>query len=173
LELNLIRRYGRQILDAMHYLSSCGIIHYHLHTGNVIIGKDGDIYLCNIENNFLGFLPRHPYHKYLVQLKKLYPELVVELCLFGYVVFEMASGIQCPGPSPLDCLHELPKKLPPPVVQLLGKIFGDKSVGAAKQISDLLMILCLWLRMHHHLRKSLIWHCVRKMNRWKNCGRRH
>jgi len=139
LDLQTIRRYGRQILEAMQYLSSCGIIHYHLHTGNIIVSsKDGDIYLTNIENNFLGLTPKHPYHKHLVQLKKLYPELVVELCLFGYVLFEMAAGMQCPGPSPLDSLHELPKKLPAPVVETLGRIFGDKSIGTAQQLSDLM-----------------------------------
>jgi len=139
LDLNTIRRYGRQILEAMRYLSSCGLINYHLHTGNIIVSaKDGDIYLVGIENNFLGLTPKHPYHKHLVQLKKLYPELAVELCLFGYVLFEMASGMQCPGPSPLDCLHELPKKLPSPVIEILGRIFGDKSIGTAQQISDLM-----------------------------------
>ncbi|ETO26614.1 hypothetical protein RFI_10523 [Reticulomyxa filosa] len=166
LELNTIRRYGRQILEAMQYLSSCGIVNYHLHTGNVIVGTDGDVYLAGIENNFLGLLPKHPYHKscfifyfiyayiciymytytyiymciyiYLIQLKKLYPDLAVELCLFGYVLFEMASGIQCPSPSPLDSLHELPKKLPSPIIQILGRIFGDKSIGAAQRISDLM-----------------------------------
>ncbi|ETO28349.1 hypothetical protein RFI_08782 [Reticulomyxa filosa] len=154
LDLNTIRRYGRQILEAMRYLSSCGIIHYHLHTGNIIVSSnDGDVYLSNIENNFLGLLPKHPYHKFASVFYKqnslnifnkyiyvfhLHGDLVAELCLFGYVLFEMAAGMQSPTPSPLDSLHELPKKLPSPVVNVLGRIFGDKSLGTVRQISDLM-----------------------------------
>ena len=62
LYINRIRKYGRQILEAMKYLSDCGIIHYHLHSGNVIIQNFNSI-LALVINNFHVLLiqtfPRH------------------------------------------------------------------------------------------------------------------
>ena len=71
-------------------------------------------------------------------VKKIYPELDVEVCLFGYILFEMGTGRTSPTPSPLDYLHELPRKLDPNITNILGRIFGDKSVGSTPTIEDLI-----------------------------------
>jgi len=133
----LIRKFGRQILEAMAYLSQCGIVHYHLHSGNIII-HDQTVKLSEIENNILGLIPRHPFHKHLISLKKLYGNLNVELCLFGYVLFEMATGMECPEPSPLDCLRQTQRPIPQPIKDILGRIFGDKTFGLANSATDLI-----------------------------------
>ena len=68
-------------------------------------------------------------HRHLQAVKKIYPELDVELCLFGYILFEMATGMESPTPSPLDCLHEIPRKVDRNIINILGRIFGDRSLG--------------------------------------------
>ena len=57
-----IRKYGRQILEALHYLNRCGIGHFHLHSGNVIIQND-TAKLVEVENQFIGYQLRHPLHQ--------------------------------------------------------------------------------------------------------------
>merc|ERR1712204_71666 len=42
------------------------------------------------------------------------------------------------SPSPLDCLHEIPHKLDANLVNILGRVFGDKSMGANPKIIDLI-----------------------------------
>lgn len=70
----------------------------------------------------------------------MYSALDVQLCLFGYVLFEMATGFECPTPSPLDCFHEIPRKneLDKNIKVLLGTMFGDRSMGNAPTIEGLL-----------------------------------
>eukprot|EP01084_Bolivina_argentea_P250371 419437_1 len=137
LYINRIRKYGRQILEALHYLSQCGIMHYHIHTGNVIIQND-NAKITEVENLFFGYQLRHPIHQHLQAVKKIYPHLEVEVCLFGYLLFEMATGMESPTASPLDCLHELPRKLDRNITNILGRIFGDKSFGGTPKIEDLI-----------------------------------
>lgn len=57
-----IRKYGRQILEAMNYISRCGLVHYHLHSGNVILQND-NAKVSEIENVFFGYQLRHPLHQ--------------------------------------------------------------------------------------------------------------
>jgi len=139
LYVDRIRKYCRQILEAMYYLNRCGVGHFHLHSGNVIIQND-TAKLAEIENQFFGLNLRHPLHQHLEAVKKVYYDLDDELCLFGYLLFEMATGYECPTPSPLDCLHEIPRKqqLDRNITSLLGRIFGDKSMGNVPTIGDLL-----------------------------------
>ena len=183
LSIQEIRQYGRQILEAMTYLSQCGIVNYHLHSGNVMIhyfhddkhrGGGGrhskhssnnnntnmslsqrnksltqnrknlssNIKLTGLENNFLGLLPKHPYYKHICTMKKLYPELNVELMMFGYILFEMICGIESPMPSPLDCMHEIEhrtnKQIPREIKEILGRIFGDKTFGQTCTLDDII-----------------------------------
>ena len=77
-------------------------------------------------------------HRHLEALKKIYPSLDVEVCLFGYILFEMATGFESPTPSPLDCLHEMPRKLDANILNILGRIFGDLSLGNNPTIEDLI-----------------------------------
>merc|ERR1711971_1491545 len=137
LQMGLIRKYGRQILEAMRYLRRCGVVHYHLHSGNVIVQNEC-AKLSEIENGFLGYQLRHPLHQHLQSVKKVYPTLDVELCLFGYVLFEMASGMESPTPSPLDSLHDIPQRVDRNVERIIGRLFGDRSMGGAPTIDDLM-----------------------------------
>lgn len=66
LYINKIRKYGRQILEALRYLSQCGLTHYHLHSGNVIIQND-NAKVSEIENVFFGYQLRHPLHQFSVK----------------------------------------------------------------------------------------------------------
>ena len=60
------------------------------------------------------------------------------MCLFGYILFELATGFESPTPSPLDCLHEMPRKLDANILNILGRIFGDLSLGSNPTIEDLI-----------------------------------
>ncbi len=63
LYVNRIRKYGRQILEGISYLSNCGIVNYHLHSGNIIIQND-NAKIAEIENLFFGYQLRHPLHQF-------------------------------------------------------------------------------------------------------------
>merc|ERR1712228_694656 len=94
--------------------------------------------VTEVENQLLGLQLRHPLHQHLESVKKVYGELDDRLCLFGYILFEMATGFESPTPSPLDCLHEMPRKLDANILSILGRVFGDKSLGNNPTIADLI-----------------------------------
>ena len=70
-------------------------------------------------------------------VKKIYYDLDDQLCLFGYILFEMATGFESPTPSPLDS-SEFLRKVDRNLVNILGRIFGDRSLGTVPTIRDLL-----------------------------------
>eukprot|EP01083_Nonionella_stella_P113847 335984_1 len=137
LPMQRIRKYGRQILEALSYLNECGLPCYHLHSGNVII-QDENAKITEVENVFMGYQLRHPLHQHLCAVKKIYADLHVEVCLFGYILFEMATGYESPTPSPLDGLLEIPVELDRSITHMLGRIFGDKSLGDTPTVDGLI-----------------------------------
>lgn len=79
-----IAKYGRQILDGLAFLQSLGIIHYHLHTGNVLL-VDNVVKFTDIENSLLKLQPRFTF-----TAKQLTPDVEA----FSYLLFEMATGTE-------------------------------------------------------------------------------
>ncbi|XP_046620842.1 PX domain-containing protein kinase-like protein isoform X1 [Neodiprion virginianus] len=89
LNVQEISAYAFQILDALAFLHEKGLPYGHLHTGNVILTPSG-AKLLDIENGLLG-LPAF-YRPYVVQRRKLYATVQVDVYSFGHVVYEMAFG---------------------------------------------------------------------------------
>ncbi|XP_046745229.1 PX domain-containing protein kinase-like protein isoform X3 [Diprion similis] len=89
LSVQEISAYAFQILDALVFLHEKGLPYGHLHTGNVILTPSG-AKLLDIENGLLG-LPAF-YRPYVVQRRKLYATVQVDVYSFGHVVYEMAFG---------------------------------------------------------------------------------
>jgi len=89
LNLQDIRIYGRQILEAIKFLISLEIPVLHLHTGNIILSQ-GVCRLTDFENAVLGLTP-HYYHQIKYWNRCVTCEDVT-VFLFGVVLFEMATG---------------------------------------------------------------------------------
>jgi len=129
-EIGKIRRYGRQILEGLLFLENIGIPYLHLHTGNVIINDKGDCVLTDIESGFLGVEPPERYIEYIRDVRQFTSRPAAPIILlFGYVLFECSMAHQCQVANPLDIMRTLKRRPPKPIIHLLGRIFGDQSIG--------------------------------------------
>ncbi|XP_004348895.2 hypothetical protein CAOG_02145 [Capsaspora owczarzaki ATCC 30864] len=92
-ELNdvTIRRYGRQLLEALKFLHLNNIPFGHLHSGNILL--DGDVCkLTDIENGLLGVPSKHRPH--LMLLRKISSLPMADVYSFGHVLYEMCTGFE-------------------------------------------------------------------------------
>jgi len=129
-EIGKIRRYGRQILEGLLFLENIGIPYLHLHTGNIIMNDQGDCMLTDIESGFLGLEPPERYIDYIRNVRQFISRPAAPIILlFGYVLYECSMAHQCQVANPLDTIIKLKRKPPKPIIHLLGKIFGDQSIG--------------------------------------------
>jgi len=82
LPIRHVRTFTRHILSALLYLRKRGVVHYGLHSGNVLLLKDGRearAVLSGVEGVLLGWRSR--YHRKLRRLKNVDPVLLVyEMC---------------------------------------------------------------------------------------------
>ena len=91
LPLRHVRTFTRHILLALLYLRARGVAHYGVHSGNVMLVKDGSsgggrAVLCGVEGVLLGWRSR--YHRKLRRLKNVDPVLASVALL----VYEMCTG---------------------------------------------------------------------------------
>ena len=89
LPIRHVRTFTRHILSALLYLRSRGVVHYGLHSGNVLLLKDGRearAVLSGVEGVLLGWRSR--YHRKLRRLKTVDPVLASVALL----VYEMCTG---------------------------------------------------------------------------------
>ena len=89
LPIRHVRTFTRHILSALLYLRQRGIVHYGLHSGNVLLLKDGRearAVLSGVEGVLLGWRSR--YHRKLRRLKNVDPVLASVALL----VYEMCTG---------------------------------------------------------------------------------
>ena len=89
LPIRHVRTFTRHILSALLYLRTRGIVHYGLHSGNVLLLKDGRearAVLSGVEGVMLGWRSR--YHRKLRRLKTVDPVLASVALL----VYEMCTG---------------------------------------------------------------------------------
>ncbi|TSM44112.1 PX domain-containing protein kinase-like protein [Bagarius yarrelli] len=98
LELQQIRTYGRQILEALKFLHDKGFPYGHLHASNVVI-EDNTCKLLDIENSTLG-LPSY-YRPYVTQFRKINTTDSVDVYSFGHLLYEMTYG-RPPDVVPVD-----------------------------------------------------------------------
>uniref|UniRef100_A0A3B4DG86 PX domain-containing protein kinase-like protein n=1 Tax=Pygocentrus nattereri TaxID=42514 RepID=A0A3B4DG86_PYGNA len=98
LELQQIRTYGRQILEALKFLHDKGFPYGHLHASNVLI-EDNACKLLDIENSLLG-LPSY-YRPYVTQFRKVNTTESIDVYSFGHLLYEMTYG-RPPDAVPVD-----------------------------------------------------------------------
>eukprot|EP01102_Stenamoeba_stenopodia_P017853 TRINITY_DN645_c0_g5_i1.p1 TRINITY_DN645_c0_g5~~TRINITY_DN645_c0_g5_i1.p1 ORF type:complete len:649 (-),score=164.41 TRINITY_DN645_c0_g5_i1:183-2129(-) len=128
-DLKIIAKAARQILEALLYLKTQKVGHYHLHAGNILI-KDGNCCLSDIENNFIG-LP----NRMTLWSDKLAPEVES----FGYVLFEISMGFEFDttnGKTKEEVFDNLLKrtverKCYPEVMTILHQIFFEAPTSIA------------------------------------------
>ncbi|KAM6981118.1 PX domain-containing protein kinase-like protein [Aplochiton taeniatus] len=98
LELQQIRTYGRQILEALKFLHNKKLYYGHLHAGNVVL-EDNTCKLLDVENSLLG-LPSF-YRPYLIQFRKINTTESFDVYCFGHLLYEMTYG-RPPDTVPVD-----------------------------------------------------------------------
>ncbi|CAH0550760.1 unnamed protein product [Brassicogethes aeneus] len=91
LGVELVKLYGRQILEALKFLHEKGLPYGHLHTGNVFIEENNlRIRLTDIENGVLG-VPSF-YRPYFMQHRKINTMEAIDVYCFGHTIYEMSFG---------------------------------------------------------------------------------
>ncbi|XP_041945958.1 PX domain-containing protein kinase-like protein isoform X1 [Alosa sapidissima] len=113
LELQQIRTYGRQILEALKFLHDKGFAYGHLHASNILV-EDNTCKLLDIENSLLG-LPSY-YRPYVTQFRKINTTEAIDVYSFGHLLYEMVYG-RPPDTLPLDQLPPAPFTSVVPVLQ--------------------------------------------------------
>ena len=91
LPIRHVRTFTRHILSALLYLRNRGVVHYGLHSGNILLLKDGRearAVLSGVEGVLLGWRSR--YHRKLRRLKNVDPVLASVALL----VYEMCTGCE-------------------------------------------------------------------------------
>ncbi|GAB6029144.1 hypothetical protein CHUAL_004921 [Chamberlinius hualienensis] len=103
-----IKRFGKQILEALYDLHSKGLPYGHLHSGNVFV-DNGVCRISSVENIFLGQSPF--YRSFATQLKKVKTLCDMDVYSFGHIMYEMAFGQCLNTPTcdtwPSSCIPEI------------------------------------------------------------------
>ncbi|KAK3536501.1 hypothetical protein QTP86_013831 [Hemibagrus guttatus] len=120
LELQQIRTYGRQILEALKFLHDKGFPYGHLHASNVVV-EDNTCKLLDIENSILG-LPSY-YRPYVTQFRKINTTESIDVYSFGHLLYEMTYG-RPPDAIPVDQYPSVPYTS---VVSVLQSILSTES----------------------------------------------
>ena len=132
LSLEAVALYGRQILEALHYLDRLGFCFPHLTSANVLVSDDKRwCMLSDLENTLCGL---DPY--YYLESKLASPEVEA----FGNVLFEMSMGQERPTSEPndfLDSAPPIPDTAPKGVREVLKAIF-EPGTAAPPTIEELL-----------------------------------
>eukprot|EP00753_Platysulcus_tardus_P001992 PLAT11600.1.p1 GENE.PLAT11600.1~~PLAT11600.1.p1 ORF type:complete len:550 (+),score=280.48 PLAT11600.1:54-1703(+) len=114
-----IALYGRQILQATLALRAAGIVHNHLHSGNVLVDVHV-VCLTDWENTLLSQPPPAAIAELTLPRERSVSEPVLQ---FGHLLYEMAMGYEMETPYP----DFLGGSCPPAVAALLKRIFTPKS----------------------------------------------
>ncbi|XP_020824603.1 PX domain-containing protein kinase-like protein isoform X4 [Phascolarctos cinereus] len=115
LELQQIKTFGRQILEALKFLHEKGFPYGHLHSSNVML--EGEMcQLLDLENSLLG-LPSF-YRSYFSQFRKINTLESVDVHCFGHLLYEMTYG-RPPDSVPVDAFPPAPSEAVVAVLEAL------------------------------------------------------
>lgn len=134
LDLPVIAKLGRQILEALFYLYVHGFPYPHLHTGNVLINEHGFAQLSDLENSLLCIDPKH-----IREIRKAHTvdiDIAPEVVSFGHVLFEMALGREKGDRS----LKDVKAACPPQIYPILESILEPSNVDSAASLKSLLRL---------------------------------
>ncbi|XP_036593255.1 PX domain-containing protein kinase-like protein isoform X4 [Trichosurus vulpecula] len=115
LELQQIKTFGRQILEALKFLHEKGFPYGHLHSSNVMLEGD-TCQLLDLENSLLG-LPSF-YRSYFSQFRKINTLESVDVHCFGHLLYEMTYG-RPPDSVPVDTFPPAPSEAVVAVLEAL------------------------------------------------------
>uniref|UniRef100_A0A7N4PLB5 PX domain-containing protein kinase-like protein n=1 Tax=Sarcophilus harrisii TaxID=9305 RepID=A0A7N4PLB5_SARHA len=115
LELQQIKAFGRQILEALKFLHEKGFPYGHLHSSNVMLEGD-TCQLLDLENSLLG-LPSF-YRAYFSQFRKINTLESVDVHCFGHLLYEMTYG-RPPDLVPVDTFPPAPSDTVVAVLEVL------------------------------------------------------
>ncbi|XP_068940347.1 PX domain-containing protein kinase-like protein isoform X3 [Petaurus breviceps papuanus] len=115
LELQQIKTFGRQILEALKFLHEKGFPYGHLHSANVMLEGD-TCQLLDLENSLLG-LPSF-YRSYFSQFRKINTLETVDVHCFGHLLYEMTYG-RPPDSVPVDTFPPAPSEAVVAVLEAL------------------------------------------------------
>jgi PX domain-containing protein kinase-like protein len=134
LDVSLIAKYGRQILEALFYLYLHGFSYPHLHTGNVLITENDHAQLTDLENSLLCLDPKlnREIKKLLVTNADMAPEVIC----FGHVLYEMAMGHEKGD----RMLKEAKAKCPESLFPILESILEPPAPDSAATLKSLLRL---------------------------------
>lgn len=132
MNLEDIRRCGRQILEALKTLQDKGFPYGHLHTGNILM--EGNVCrLLDIENSLLGVPSIHRHH--FLELKKIQNIEQQDVYCFGHVLYEMTFGQELRSPT----VDEIPPNCPPQLEPIFHLILTPTACkGGLPSIGELL-----------------------------------
>lgn len=115
LDLPSIKLYGRTVLEALALLHGSGLVHGHLHCGNVLL-EDGAVRLLELENSVLG-IPS-VLRPLVTQFRKINSAESVDVFSFGVMLYEMTYG-RPPDAVPVEQFSDVPHSAVGPVLQSL------------------------------------------------------
>ncbi|CAM4784437.1 unnamed protein product [Rotaria magnacalcarata] len=131
-DLNQIKNFGRQILEALNFIYDNGLVYGHLHSGNILFDLDQalPIKLLDITTGIAGVSSK--YRCYMSNLKQIRTLEHCDIYGFGRILYELSTGEECPTSA---CM-EFPTTVPIPVQHILLKILT--TTGELPTILELL-----------------------------------
>jgi PX domain-containing protein kinase-like protein len=128
LNLNQIKNYGRQILEAVSYLLFVGFNPFgQIQSGNIYV-EGSRCRLSGCDNSLLGYKPR------IFRTLKHYKDSI-DSAMFGHLLYELSSGRELTSPAPNE--EDYDNIRLPQVVQVIKFIFQNES-GRIPSIADIL-----------------------------------
>lgn len=134
LDLPVIAKLGRQILEALFYLYVHGFPYPHLHAGNVLINEHGMAQLTDLENSLLCLDPKN-----IREIRKAHAtdiDIAPEVVSFGHLLYEMALGREKGDRN----LKDSKAACPPQVYPILESILEPSNVDSAASLKSLLRL---------------------------------
>lgn len=129
-----IARYGRQILEALHFLHEKGLPYGNLHTGNLYVDEERKrVRLLDIENGVLG-VPSF-YRPYFVQHRRINTLMTIDVYSFGHVLYEMVFG----NPLHESICDTLPEDGPATLKTIIASILSSEACKSGLPAIDTLL----------------------------------
>lgn len=146
LNVDLIKRIGRQILLGLQYLHSMSYYHNHIHSGNIYI-RGNNVVIGEMENYALNLTLKNQKHfeKLFTNYKNYDKEKfnsfheIIDVLQFGQLIYEMTTGCELKmiEPDPNDYIF-IPKAIGNVLKEIFPVIEEAKNVNETLTLQDIL-----------------------------------